>query len=285
MAKPLGALETQFFAYVQMRRLQMVRLGELAGPLRLSAVQERRLFSQLAKKRLIARVIRGLYLVPSRLPLGSVWSPDEALAINTLMQAAAQPSAAGDGQAPADGASGGYQICGPNAFNRYGFDEQVPARTYLYNSRFSGDRQIGSVGLTLIKVAKPRLGSTEELATPEGLKLVYSSRVRTLVDTVYDWSRFDSLPRGYEWTRRELAAGRIRMEDLVRDTLRFGNQSTLRRMGFLLEQEGVPEPLLRRVQKPLAPSSSPIPWIPNAPKRGKVNPRWGVVINSEGRGL
>jgi hypothetical protein len=28
-----------------------------------------------------------------------------------------------------------YQICGPNAFNRYGFDEQVPTRIYAYNNR------------------------------------------------------------------------------------------------------------------------------------------------------
>ena len=29
-----------------------------------------------------------------------------------------------------------YQICGPNAFNRYGFDEQLRMCTYLYNGRY-----------------------------------------------------------------------------------------------------------------------------------------------------
>jgi len=48
MARPLGALETQFFAYAQMRRMQILRMGELAGPLRLSQVKERKLLSQLA---------------------------------------------------------------------------------------------------------------------------------------------------------------------------------------------------------------------------------------------
>ena len=228
MAKPLGALEAQFFAYAQMRRLQTVRLGELAAPLRLSATQERRLLSQLAQKGLIVRVIRALYLVPPRLPLGGAWSPDDALAITTLMQAAhssASPTR--------------YQICGPNAFNRYGFDEQVPARTYLYNTSFSGKRQIGAMALTLIKVDGRRLGGTQELATPAG-PLIYSSRVRTLVDAVYDWSRFDSLPRGYRWITRELAAGRVQVEELIRGTLQFGNQGTIRRIGFLLEAGGCP---------------------------------------------
>ena len=171
-----------------------------------------------------------------------------------------------------------YQICGPNAFNRYGFDEQLPTHTYLYNGRYSGNRSIGSIDLTLIKVAPDRLGSTEEVRTTAGQRLVYSSRVRTLIDAVYDWSRFDSLPRGFEWIRRELATGRVGAEDLVGDTLRFSNHSTIRRIGFLLEQQGIAESLLRRMQKALNPSTSLIPWIPNAPSEARP-PSWGIVNN------
>jgi hypothetical protein len=125
---------------------------------------------------MIARVRRGLYLVPPRLPLGGAWTPDEILAINTLIE----------------DREGRYQICGPNAFNRYGYDEQVPNRIYAYNNRISGDRMIGAVNLTLIKVADERLGETEEQKTVDGETAVYSSRARTLLDAVYDWSRFGS---------------------------------------------------------------------------------------------
>ena len=51
------------------------------------------------------------------------------------------------------------------------------------------------MALTLIKVADKRLGSTDKVETAEGQTAVYSSRVRTLLDAVYDWSRFNSLPR------------------------------------------------------------------------------------------
>lgn len=278
MAKQLGPLETQFFAYAQMRRMQTVRLGQAAGSLHFSQAQERKLLSQLARKGLLVRVIRGVYLVPPRLPLGGRWSPDPALVIGTLMRSAVD-DASGTADQPAR-----YQICGPNAFNHYGFDEQVPVQMYLYNNRFSGSRRIGAVALNLIKVADDRLGSTEEVASGDG-KLIYSSRVRTLVDAVYDWSRFDSLPRGYQWIRQELAARRVSAADLIRDTLRFGNQGTIRRVGLLLEKEGLSEPLLRRLLKAIAPSSSPIPWIPTAPKRGSINVRWGVVVNTEGGSL
>ena len=119
----MGQIETLLFAYVQLRGLPAVRAGELTEPLRLSPIQERKLLSRLAKAGLIVRVRRGLYLVPLRLPLGGKWSPDEGLTLNTLME----------------DQEGRYQICGPNAFNRYGFDAQVPSRVYAYNNRLSGD--------------------------------------------------------------------------------------------------------------------------------------------------
>jgi len=48
---------------------------------------------------------------------------------------------------------GRYQICGPNCLKPLCFDEQVPNRVYAYNNRISGERTIGAVELTLIKVA------------------------------------------------------------------------------------------------------------------------------------
>lgn len=266
MKKGLGEIERLLFAYVQMRGQTVVRAGELAGPLQLSAPQERNLLSRLAKAGWIVRVWRGLYLVPSKLPLGGKWSPDEILALNTLM----------------DGQRGRYQICGPNAFNRYGFDDQIPNRVYAYNNRISGERTIGAVALTLIKVSDERLGDTEEIQTAEGQTAVYGSRTRTLMDAVYDWARFNGLPRAYDWIRGELAAGRVDAADLVRVTLCYGDKGTIRRIGALLDRVGVDARLLQKLEKALDPSKGLIPWIPTKRKRGKISRRWGVVLNEQG---
>jgi hypothetical protein len=115
----------------------------------------------------------------------------------------------------------------------------------VYNTRLSGDRTIGTVALTLIEVAEKRLGSVEESKTTDGLTLRYSSRARTLIDAVYDWSRFAGLPRGYEWIRNELVKKRVAPRDLIRDAIQYGNQGTIRRIGALLEAEGVRAELLR----------------------------------------
>ncbi len=263
MKRSLGPQETLFFGLMQMRGQRTVRTGELVRPMGITPQQEGELLRRLARGRLVARVRRGLYLVPSRLPVGGSWSPDEILALNTLIEDRA----------------GRYQICGPNAFNRYGFDEQIPTRVYAYNDRISGDRTIGSIALTLIKVATERLGDVEEIPTDEGVVAVYSSRARALVDAVYDWSRFNTLPRAYGWIRRELASKRVKARELVHAALQYGDTGTIRRIGMLLDVEAVEASLLRRLEAALPSSTSMIPWIPTQPKRGKTDARWGVVLN------
>lgn len=263
MAKILGHLETQFFAYMQSRKLPSVETGELTRALGLTPTQERKLLSRLSRSGFIARVRRGLYLVPPYLPAGGRWSPGEFLALQTLI---------------AD-KHGTYQICGPNAFYRYAWTEQIPNRIYAYNSHISGERKIGVVTLTLIKVATERLGATEVVKTPDGIAVVYSSKTRSLMDAVYDWARFNTLPQAYDWIRAELATDDTLAARLINVSLRYGNQGTLRRIGKLLEMAEVQESLLRKLKKVLRPSSSLIPWVPTLPKQGKTDQRWGLVVN------
>lgn len=265
MTRFLGKSEIQFFAYIQSHKLRTIRTGDLVRSLGLREKQERELLSRMSRKGLIARVRRGLYLVPERIPPGGKWSPSEVLALTTLIK----------------DQNGKYQISGQNAFNRYGWDEQIPNRIYAYNNIISGERKIGTVLITLIKVAENRLGASESIKTPEGIDLIYSSKARALIDAVYDWSRFNTLPRAYEWLSMELKNDKENKLDseLVDVCIKYGNQGTIRRLGYLLKEKKVQESLLRKLEKELQPSSSFIPWSPNLPKRGKTNKRWGIVVN------
>lgn len=265
MATSLGGYETQFFAYVQARQKQSVQTAELVKALGWTPIQERKILSRLTKKGLVARVRRGLYLVPPRLPPGGRWNPGEFAVLTTLLS----------------DQKGKYQICGPNAFNRYGWTDQVPNRIFAYNNRISGERETGPARLTLIKVADDRLGGTEAVTTPEGVQVPYSSRARSLMDAVYDWSTFNSLPQAYDWITSEIAKNDKIASELIEACIQFGNQGTLRRIGYLLEKLGIQETLLRKLAKVIRPSASVIPWIPNRRKRGTINKRWGVAINDE----
>ncbi len=263
MVAVLGALEIQLLAYAQMRGRQVFRSEEVSDALGITTTQARDLLSRLTRRQLIARVRRGLYLLPARIPPGGKWSPGEFLALATLM-----------GDCDAD-----YQICGPAAFHRYGWDEQVPNRLSVYNTAISGSRTIGAASLTLIKVKPSRIGDTEVIETSDGVETVYSSRARSLVDAVYDWSRFGSLPRAYGWIRMELSRDSKMAGRIVRAAVNYGNTSTVRRLGKLMEMEGVSQRQLRKLKELLPPTTALIPWCPTRAKRGTVDRRWGVVFN------
>ena len=53
------------------------------------------------------------------------WSPSDFLALTTLIE----------------DQGGRYQVCGPSAFYRYGWDNQIPNRLYAYNHRITGERK------------------------------------------------------------------------------------------------------------------------------------------------
>lgn len=263
MARKLGQLETAALSLAQMRDLRTLQVGQLASGLRISAKQERELLSRMSRSGLIANVRKGLYLLPPKLPLGGIWTPDEATAINALM---------------AD-RNARHQITGPKAFNRYGYSEQVPSLTTIYNDALSGERRIGSVTLKLIKVSRDRLGSVEKVRTPTGEPLVFSSRARTLVDAVYDWSLFDSLPQAYDWIRNDFVAGRVTADELARAAVQFGNMGTIRRIGVILEQLRANKTSLSRLRRALTATTAKIPLVPTRPVRGSVAKPWGVVLN------
>jgi len=260
-------MESQFFAYCQMEGLETVRTGEVADAFGISPVQERELLYRLARDGWIIRLRRGLYLVPPKLPPGGSWMPGEALILARLME----------------DRGGRYQLCGPNAFYFWGLEDQVPNRVYAYNNRISGERKIGVVRFTFIKLADERLGAVVEREAAAGIPLVAGSKARTLMDAVYDWKRFGSLPRAYTWIREELARDPGLARDLAEVCLRYGNQATARRIGFLLQAGGVSPRILRPLRESLRSSKSLVTLIPSGRRRGPIDQDWGVIINEDRR--
>ena len=263
MLRSTNTAEQGLFSYIQAQQRTTIQNGEVGAVLGLTRAQENKLLSGLTQRGVIARVRRGLYLVPSALPAQGCWSPTDAEALTTLMT----------------DCSAQYQVCGANAFYRYRWDDQVPNRLYAYNDKLSGDRQIGPVTLTLIKVPLDKLGAVEVVPRPNGVTLSYSSRARALVDAMYDWSRFYGLPRAYKWVRKEIKSGQTAAAELIELAIRYGDQETLRRMGLALEDAGVADSLLCKLEQQLQPYSSTILRVPFLPSKGEVNKRWGVRIN------
>ena len=99
------------------------------------------------------------------------------------------------------------------------------------------------------------------------------------MDAVYDWSRFNSLPQGYEWIRDETKKDPKLTSKLADVTLQYGNQATVRRIGFLLDTLAQTSKITDQLQSQLSDSKALIPWIPAKPAKGKVNRKWGLIVN------
>jgi len=261
----LGPLEIQFFAYTQMRKKVLVRTGELTGVLGISAKQEWELLSRMNRAGLIIRLKRGVYLVPPRMPPGGKYGVDEYLILEKLMEVL----------------NGRYQISGPNAFNYYGFSDQIPNRVYVYNNRIYGERRIGSLQFSFIKTDNNRLGGTIVFKTGAGSKGIIASKARALLDAVYDWSRFNTIPRAYQWIAEEIRKDKSFAKDLVSLAVRYGNQGTYRRLGYLLEKLSVSRNLINKLKRNLRVSKSLFLLVPNRPATGSINKNWGLIINAE----
>lgn len=261
----LGRLETKVLSYVQLTHKNVIRSGELVKPLNLEPVQERKLLSRMAQSGIIVRLTRGAYLIPLRIPAGCVYNPGEYLILQELMKLI----------------NGKYQISGFNAFNFYGFSEQIPSRVYVYNNRLSCERNIGGIEFIFMKVDDNRLGATYEFVSPDGIKVIMSSKIRTLLDAVYDWSRYNTIPKAYKWITNCIDEDESLIKEFINIVIKFGNQGTLRRVGYLLSSYKVEENFLEKLKKSIRKSKSLIPWIPTKPAKGTISKEWGIIVNGK----
>jgi len=259
----LGKFEMQLLAYAQLRKKEFISSGEIASALDINAEQEWKLLNRMATSGVIIRLKRGIYLVPSRLPAGGRWTVSGYYILSKLMEVM----------------KGQYQISGPNAFNFYGFDDQVPNRVYVYNNKIFGEKEIGGTDFVFIKTDAKRLGSTKSLKTPDDIDAVMASRTRTLVDAVYDWSRFNTLPRAYGWIAETLQKEPEITDNLIDDTLKYSNKGTTKRVGYLLAQLSISNDRLSELNRGISSSKSLIPWIPGLTAKGSINKEWGLIVN------
>lgn len=258
----LGPLETQAFAWVQLKKRQLVRSGDLGAVLGLPPKRETELFGRLCRNQLILRLMKGLYLFPLQIPPGGKWGPSPDWVLAQFMNALSVP----------------YQVTGLWAFQRYGFSEQVPSRMSVYNTKFSIKKIIGGTGYDFIKVEPKRLGSTDLKVTTDNTVVVFSSSARALFDSFYDWERFGTIPKVFNWLSMRVDDKKL-ITDLINVTTLYGNVGTVRRIGYTLAHLGISQARLKKFKEIASDTRSFIPLNPSKPKTGGIDKTWGLIIN------
>ena len=259
----LGELELRSLAYVQFRKSEFLRVGDLIKGIGLTKSQEYSLLFRLEAKGQIIRIKRGVYFVPAQLPPGGRLSLSEYFVLSKYMEIEKAT----------------YQLSGPTMFHQYGLDEQVPNIHFVYNDHVSGKKPIGGHRFVFIKTSSERLKGGCVLKEATGAEVVIASKAKALVDAVYDWSRFNTLPKAFSWIVTALRKDNQIKTQLIKATLECGNVAVVRRIGCLLMRNGFSKQSLRRLKEKLGNSKSLIPLVPKKPVRGSVDRYWGVIIN------
>lgn len=260
-----GMLEIKFLSYLQIRKLRIVRTGDIVQALGISKQRENTLLSNLCKKSAVIRLKRGVYLASMQLPSGGFSFISEYEILEYLMKEY--------------GAY--YMVSGPTAMYYYGYTEQIPNKIYVYNDQIYGEKQIGSKSFVFMKTAANRLKGAELVKMNDGSKIPFATKSRFLIDCIYDWNRYNTIPAVYLWISKEINRDSAFTEKLISNANRYGNKSVQKRLGYLLETLNVDSQRLEKLQRKINAGKSLIPYIPNEKARGKVNKRWGLIINAK----
>lgn len=264
-SRGLGEQEIRVLSYIQYKRKDLLYFGHLAEGLGIKKDQERRLLSSLENKGQIIRLKKGVYLVSAHLPPGGRLSFTEYYILAKFMEVE----------------KANYQLSGQTVFNQYGFDEQIPNRLLVYNNRISGERKIGGFWFDFVKTSSVRLKGSYLLKESSGLKIPVATKEKALVDAVYDWSRFNTLPRAFLWIIMALRKDSRLKTKLTKMAIESGNLAVVRRIGCLLSHNGFSMQALKQLKEALGQAKSLIPLVPKKNVRGSIDRYWGIIINDQ----
>jgi predicted transcriptional regulator of viral defense system len=264
----LGELVTQLLAWTQNRDVRVVKAGDLVKQLGFTKRQEESLLYSLGKKQRIAKIRRGLYLVPRNIPLGGKWKPSPLIVVAVLMRELGATA---------------WQLTGGVAFQRHGLSQQMSSRIDVYNDKLSGVKTILGQEFRFIKVNKKRLGNTVEFTVSEregNYVIQMGSLARTVFDAIYDYDRFGVIEDAYGWLGERINDGAF-MREFTGLVLKLGNIGVQRRVGYLLVQVKGGAKWAKKIQVKLPSSKGLIPLVPSKGRRGKVDMKWGVIVREK----
>lgn len=217
------------------------------------------LLSNLTKKGRLKQLARTKYLViPIKAPY-QVWGENEFIIADALMEGR------------------DYYIGYNNMFNFYGFIQQVPQTIFVLNAKYSKEKIIDSTRYKFVKIASNKLYGLTSLKIDE-VKVKISNKERTLVDLVYYYKPIGSIKQALRVVNEQ--AKSIDLNKFIRYAARFPNLATRKRIGYCLEIKGIEEKKLQPLLRSIRRSRSLTTLYESRFRRGKINKKWGLIINA-----
>lgn len=170
---------------------------------------------------------------------------------------------------------GNYYIGYSTMYNYYGFTEQLFQVMYILNTSLQKEKTISNIQFKMVKISPKRMFGLQKIKIKDA-EVIISDRERTLVDLIYFPEPVGGLNKAFEILQEQVKSGKIDIKKFIGYALKFPSLSTLKRIGFSLEQSGIPDrqlsPLFKRAKK-----TSLINLYPAESRKGKVNKKWMII--------
>lgn len=168
-----------------------------------------------------------------------------------------------------------YYIGYSTLFNYYNFTDQQFQTVYVLNPRISRRRTIAGLNFKFIKIPAKRMYGLEKISI-KGKEVVVSSKERTLIDLIYYNQPVGGIDAAAAILERFVKEKKCDIKKLIELTVRFPKIKIRKRIGMILEKTGISRPALKALEKSVK-GTSLISFSKS--RKGKVNERWGVIVN------
>ncbi len=157
----LSPNQERIMSILEYKKIEIVTRTELINLIKkytkIKDIQD--IIEKLQKKRLVP-IKKGVYMVIPFRSIDKRWSLDNYQLVDYLLKE-------------------DYYIGLYNAFNLHGFTEQIPTKTFVFNTKYSADKKILHYNFKFFKVKKDKL-----FGIFRKYKYPYSDKERTIIDVL-----------------------------------------------------------------------------------------------------
>ena len=254
---PLSTVESTLLASLSERGCNIFTLDDVVSTLDVTYENAKVIVNRLVKKAWLILLTKGRYLiVPLEAGVRSLWSEHGFVIASHLVDP--------------------YYIGYGSALNYHGLTEFVSPTIFVVTSKRSRSRTILSTRFRFITITESKMFGTEEVVI-SGRKVKVSDVEKTVADCL-DHPEYcgglDEIAKSMFFEHKT-----IDVKKVIGNAERMGNRTIIKRLGYLLELFDYDEyePHFEGIR--LSEGYSKLD--PGRLKRGRINERWRLFVNSE----
>lgn len=258
--KSLSSRETEIIARLAYEKAAIITSKMFDSYFRFLPLLRNKIISRLAKKGVLKAIKRGVYF----------FSPLESGPAGSSINEFLVP--------PVFFPKGNYYVGYSTMYNYYGFTDQIFQVMYVLNTAMQREKVVGNMRLRMVKISESRIYGIEKIKIRDA-EVIVSDRERTLVDLVYFPEPVGGMKKAFDILKEQVKTKKADTGKLIRYTLRFPDNSTIKRVGYTLEKAGLNDKVLMPLLK-AAKKTSLINLYPSKSRKGKIIKKWMVIKNA-----